>query len=546
MQCPACSGQLEEALYEGVKIHTCPSCKGNLLDENRLIEIEKACEQVLSREKGHTETRHYEGTRTCPACSIAMEKAKYGKYIPKTIDKCPQCHDIWLDRGELEDIQVAYEIYDENTNKVKRDLKPALTGFKCPKCGFAQHKEESCIKCGIFFEKYAAIQAEQVKLQISLEKELREPENPIPAKEIKVPGDLGTIGLIGFVRDEIKDIPGIGDKPAGGLRSFSSRIGYALSLGFKEKEILVFGLLQWVAIAIAYILWIQMLDWIPEEVWRSAAESNEGSVADLILFAWSFICVGVAAFPIGILTGCMGAAHFLHKQGRESTAAMCLKLVLPHSWSLWIFHWVDGWITVTQILERLPQKNRKRRVSRAVSEAIYYAWKLGISGVLPSIVSGNSLVKSAKNSIVFVRTDFKEVAKLRAGYSALCWIVGIGSYIGAVFFIGLADIVPRGEEIYSHIYTIYFWLAVPLLIAVAIVMLILRPIYVLALCDLYSDHLNKKDEKVTFPDNPPVSLSALIAFFILCLILAAVFFYGYELGIIDMLSTPYGEEYTPK
>lgn len=546
MQCPACSGQLEEALYEGVKIHTCPSCKGNLLDENRLIEIEKACEQLLSREKGHTETRHYEGTRSCPACSIAMEKAKYGKYIPKTIDKCPQCHDIWLDRGELEDIQVAYEIYDENTNKVKRDLKPALTGFKCPKCGFAQHKEESCIKCGIFFEKYAAIQAEQVKLQISLEKELREPENPIPAKEIKVPGDLGTIGLIGFVRDEIKDIPGIGDKPAGGLRSFSSRIGYALSLGFKEKEILVFGLLQWVAIAIAYILWIQMLDWIPEEVWRSAAESNEGSVADLILFAWSFICVGVAAFPIGILTGCMGAAHFLHKQGRESTAAMCLKLVLPHSWSLWIFHWVDGWITVTQILERLPQKNRKRRVSRAVSEAIYYAWKLGISGVLPSIVSGNSLVKSAKNSIVFVRTDFKEVAKLRAGYSALCWIVGIGSYIGAVFFIGLADIVPRGEEIYSHIYTIYFWLAVPLLIAVAIVMLILRPIYVLALCDLYSDHLNKKDEKVTFPDNPPVSLSALIAFFILCLILAAVFFYGYELGIIDMLSTPYGEEYTPK
>src|SRR5690554_7569188 len=78
-----------------------------------------------------------------------------------------------------------------------------------------------------------------------------------------------------------------------------------------------------------------MLDWIPEEVWRSAAESDEGSIADWILLAWSFVCVGFAAFPVGILTGCMGATHFLHKQGRESTVATCLKLVLPQSWSLW-------------------------------------------------------------------------------------------------------------------------------------------------------------------------------------------------------------------
>ena len=121
-------------------------------------------------------------------------------------DKCPQCNDIWLDKGELEDIQVAQEIHDENTNKVKRKPIPTVAGFECPKCGFAQEKGDDCIKCGIFFEKYAAIQAEQVKLQVSLEKELREPENPIPAKDIKVPSGLGTIGLIGFVRDEIKDI----------------------------------------------------------------------------------------------------------------------------------------------------------------------------------------------------------------------------------------------------------------------------------------------------------------------------------------------------
>ncbi len=355
---------------------------------------------------------------------------------------------------------------------------------------------------------------------------------------------MGILNTIDFIRDEIKELPDIDKKPSGGIGSFSSRFGYAISLGLKEKEIFFFGLLQWTSIGIGYLLWVQMLDWIPEEVWRSAAESDEGSIADWVLFAWSFVCVGVAAFPVGILTGCMGATHFLHKQGRESTVATCLKLVLPQSWSLWSFHWIDGWITVNQILERLPKKNdRTTPAERALNEALYYAWKLGISGVLPSIVTGNNLIKSGKNSVVFVKDNFIEVAKLRAGYSALCWIVGIGAYVGAIFLFMAVDIVPEGDEVYGHIYTFYFWAAVPILIAVAIIMLFLRPIYVLALCDLYSDHLDRKGSEVTLPENPSKSISAIVAFGCICLIMAVVFIYRNELGVVDMLSTPYGSEY---
>lgn len=315
---------------------------------------------------------------------------------------------------------------------------------------------------------------------------------------------MGVLNNINFVRDEIKELPDIDKKPSGGISSFSSRIGYALSLGLKEKEIFFFALLQWVSIGIGYLLWIQMLDWIPEEVWRSAAESDQSSMADWALFAWSFVCVGAVAFPVGILTGCMGATHFLHKQGRESTVATCLKLVLPQSWSLWSFHWIDGWVTVNQILERLPKKNdRATLAQRVLSEALYYAWKLGISGMFPSIVTGNNLMKAGKNSVVFVKDNFLEVAKLRAGYSALCWIIGIGAYLGAILLFMTVDIVPEGDKVYAHIYNFYFWAAVPILIAVAIVMLFLRPIYVLALCDLYSDHLDRQGNKVT----PPESLS---------------------------------------
>ncbi len=345
------------------------------------------------------------------------------------------------------------------------------------------------------------------------------------------------------VRDEIKELPGIDKKPSGGIAKFGSRIGYAVSLCFKEKEIFVFVLLQWAAIGIAYLLWIQMLDWIPAEVWRSAAKSDEGSIADWVLAAWSFVCVGVAAFPVGILTGCMGAAHFLHRQGRESTIATCLKHVLPQSWSLWSFHWIDGWITVNQILDRLPRKGSTRTsAERALSEALYYAWKLGVSGVLPSIVTGNNLIASARNSVIFVKDNFLEVAALRAGYSALCWVVGIGAYIGAILLFVVVDIVPAHDEIYGHIYTFYFWAAVPILIAAGMVMLFLRPVYVLALCDLYSDHLKNRNEEVNLPANPTKATSAMVAFAVLCVLVGVVFMYRHELGVMDMLSIPYGQQ----
>ncbi len=269
---------------------------------------------------------------------------------------------------------------------------------------------------------------------------------------------MGLRNDLDFVREELKELDGIDRKPSGGIRSFGSRIGYAVSLGLKEKEIFLFALLQWASIGIAYLLWVQILDWIPEEVWRSTDESDQGSIADLVLFAWSFVCVGVAAFPLGILTGCMGATHFLHKQGRESSVATCLMLVLPSSWALWMFHWADGWITVNRIMDRLPDKNDTTTpAQRALNEALYNAWKLGVSGVLPRIVSGNNLIQSGRNSVVFVKDNFLEVAKLRAGYSALCWVVGIGAYVGVILLFMNVDIVPEGSEIYGHIYTAYLW-----------------------------------------------------------------------------------------
>lgn len=346
------------------------------------------------------------------------------------------------------------------------------------------------------------------------------------------------------VRDKIRllDIPGGRPGKTEQVKAFFSHVVYAYRLIMQEKEIITFAVLQWSAIAVGYYLWVQMLDWIPPEVWKSAAESDDGgSIADGILIAWSFVCVGVAAFPLSIFSACMGAVHFLRRQGKPSTIAACLNIVLPKAWSLWIFQWIDGWITVRQILIRLPKKrDRMNSWQKARGEALYFAWKLGTIGILPSLITGRGLVESCQQSILVVRHKAKEAVALRGGYSVLCWIVGIASYLGTiVFFHVFEDLLPRHKEMHESVYTFYFWAAVPILVAVGIIQLFLRPIYVIASCDIFSDYLDGKNEKVILPVAPSKSKSALVGFIILVIILIIIFLYRHELGVMNLLSIKY-------
>ncbi|MEO0436209.1 MAG: hypothetical protein AAF098_04815 [Pseudomonadota bacterium] len=342
-----------------------------------------------------------------------------------------------------------------------------------------------------------------------------------------------------FVRDELQKLPDLTSKPSGGLSYFCDRIGRALALIRLEKEILVFAALQWLFISLGYLLWIQMLDWIPDEVWRSAANSRRGSIVDVVLTIWSFFVVGLVAFPVGLLSGCIGATHFLHRQDMPATVTTSVNVVLPSVWSLWLFHWVDGWITVKQILERLPKKRRRSPMRRLASETAYYAWKLGVSGVLPSLVTGSNLVRSGKNSVRFVKENLSDVAKLRLGYSALCWLVGVTTYLCTAVMFSIVDVVPEKDAVYRYVYDAYLWAALPICVAVAIVSVLLRPVYLIALCELYADHLATRGINPNAPDSPSKLRSAMIAFVALITILAAVYGFRDELGVTALLSTPY-------
>tara|TARA_B100001063_G_C16730988_1_gene539275 strand:- start:62 stop:1351 length:1290 start_codon:yes stop_codon:yes gene_type:complete len=352
-----------------------------------------------------------------------------------------------------------------------------------------------------------------------------------------------------FVREELKDLPEFGNLPKGKFKDFGSRIGYALSLGLKEKEIFFFGLMQWLSVVLAYLLWIQMLYWIPQPVWDWVGEcldqpgDNDGCTlaADIPLFLWGILCIFLAAFPIGILSSAMGTTHFLHKNGEESTVAKCLSAAFSNAFATWNFHFVDGYITVGQIIERLPSDDKhetalQKAARRAASEALYYAWKLGIAGVLPSLVLGNGVIESGKNSIKFVKANFIEIAKLRAAYSLLCWVVGILAYVGAII-----TLIFMGDEIYAlsggiAIAKIYLYMIVPIAVSVSVVMIFLRPIYVLTICDMYSDYLSQNNEKANLPNNPKNGKKAFILFVVICALVALVAGFREQIGLTNALS----------
>ena len=327
---------------------------------------------------------------------------------------------------------------------------------------------------------------------------------------------------------------------AEGLKSYFGYLVEVWKLTLSEKEIITFAFLQLASVAMGYYLWVQMLNWIPPEVWKSAEHARHASLPDLILLAWSFVCVGVAALPLGIFSACIGMVYFLRRQGYPSTIASCLKIVLPEAWSLWVFQWMDGWITVNQILKRLPKKNdRESPEQKVLSEALYFAWKLGSIGILPATITGRGLVESCRDSISVVRTKFIDAAKLRVGYSLLCWIVGIAAYIGTILFFIFGHFIPPHAEIYGFVYKFYFWAGIPLLVAVAFIELFLRPAYIVGSCELYAQYLNEQNKNIMLPHPPSKSVSAFVFFTVLCLLLVFIFLYRDSLGISAALSVPY-------
>jgi hypothetical protein len=147
-------------------------------------------------------------------------------------------------------------------------------------------------------------------------------------------------------------------------QAFFSSISTALRLTLHSPEILVFGILQWLAIICGYLIWTQLLNWIPDDVWaaiKDEIDRNQDSGAfifcNLALLAWSFLVVCVVSYPVALCTAGMIAVSDLGASGEPVTFAKCVAVADRHLGRIWAFTVVDNWITVGAILDRLPKKH---------------------------------------------------------------------------------------------------------------------------------------------------------------------------------------------
>lgn len=316
----------------------------------------------------------------------------------------------------------------------------------------------------------------------------------------------------------------------GSIGSFFTSIAASLRFIFTEKENIVFALLQWATIALVYFIWIQGLSWIPEEIWKN---DTENTAANLILLVWSLACVGLAAFPLGILTACMNASCLLRFQNKESTFTDCMKAAFSRAGTLWIFSWIDGWWTVKRILERLPKKNdRTLRSVKIEREIIYQLWKMISLGFIPALLYGRSFKDACKDSLFLLKKRFLPLIKLRLGYSFVCWIVGIGCYAGTVLFFCYMDKMPDEYDIYSW----YFYAGLPLILALLIIIILFRPLYIISACRIYINYACDEGITPNLPQRTSAFTNILVIFLCFAAIIGVVLLFHQQLGIDSFIT----------
>jgi len=124
-RCPRDGEQLKPETYEQQSVDLCPKCGGFWCDDGELGQIVKSRDikhgDVLFPEfKGNEADANAKGAdiyshvTPCVVCGAAMVHLNYCANSGIMIDSCRQGHGTWLDRSELERVQVFAERWQKN------------------------------------------------------------------------------------------------------------------------------------------------------------------------------------------------------------------------------------------------------------------------------------------------------------------------------------------------------------------------------------------------------------------------------------------------
>ena len=121
MKCPRDHSGLEKIKYENVvELDHCPTCGGYWLDKGELEKIQDARVNDYSKELKYdpdeikyvldhlrVEKNNPPVKMNCPVCAAPAFNEEYVSLI--YVNKCPHGHGIWLDKEEMQQMEVFFE-----------------------------------------------------------------------------------------------------------------------------------------------------------------------------------------------------------------------------------------------------------------------------------------------------------------------------------------------------------------------------------------------------------------------------------------------------
>ena len=130
MKCPIDQRELAPRNYEsGIVIDGCPECHGVWLQQGELERIQESVERDYSDElqairdtiaTAYAMARdRQDAERHCPNCDAVLHRREYGYASQILIDACAKCRGVWLDRGELQALEVFFERSRQDTGKMR-------------------------------------------------------------------------------------------------------------------------------------------------------------------------------------------------------------------------------------------------------------------------------------------------------------------------------------------------------------------------------------------------------------------------------------------
>ena len=103
MKCPKCPGQLEPMTFGGVDLDRCRLCFGLWFDRGELEKFNPS-----DAEFPFTPGKIVPGKPTtlrCPRCHGLLNETPYGPGVDFAVDRCADCHGLWLDADEISKVQ---------------------------------------------------------------------------------------------------------------------------------------------------------------------------------------------------------------------------------------------------------------------------------------------------------------------------------------------------------------------------------------------------------------------------------------------------------